>query len=433
MTTDQELAFTPAWKLRDMMASKQVSPVELTELYLRRIEALDHNLNAYLTVTADEAMQDAKQAEAAIQSGQSLGPLHGIPISIKDLNLTKGVRTTRGSLLFKDFVPQNDEPVVRRIKEAGAIILGKTNTPEFGASATTENRLGEPCRNPWDTKRTSGRFQRRRRRRPCRRLAPPGPGQRRWGINPHSLQSLRYLWNKAHAGLGVSRPYKGPGGWGQFSQNGPMTRTVRDTALLLQVMAGPDPEDAIALQEEPPDFSAKLDKGVAGLRIGWSPDMGSLPVDPEVRRITEEAAHVFEELGATVEEADVPIDHDNLRKIFMIIWLSDYAAVNAEILETRADEYTGQLREMLEEAVTWPAFKLASALHGLEWHRYQMNNIVTQYDLLLTPTLATAAFPVEQRPTVIDGREVGAFWGFTSAHIPHKHERTHRFQRSLRL
>ena len=417
MTTDQELAFTPAWELRGMMASKQVSPVELTELYLRRIEALDHNLNAYLTVTAEEALRDAREAEAAIQSGQPLGPLHGIPISIKDLNLTKGVRTTRGSLLFKDFVPQTDEPVVRRIKEAGAIILGKTNTPEFGASATTENRLGEPCRNPWDTKRTSGGSSGGAGAGLAAGLHPLAQGSDGGGSIriPSSLCGTFGI--KPTQGR-VARPYKGPGGWGQFSQNGPMTRTVRDTALLLQVMAGPDPEDAIALQEEPPDFSANLGKGVAGLRIGWSPDMGSLAVDPEVRRITEEAAHVFEDLGATVQQADVPVDHDNLRNIFMIIWLSDYAAVNTELLETRGDEYTDQLREMLKEAVTWPASRLASALHGLEWHRYQMNNIVTQYDLLLTPTLATAAFPVEERPTVIDGKEVGAFWGFTPLTFP---------------
>ena len=151
MASERDLAFTPAWKLIELIQKKEVSSVELTKLYLKRIEDLDSQLNAYLTVTADQALKDAEAADSAIQNGTATGALTGIPISIKDLNLTKGVRTTRGSCLYKDFIPHTDEPVVRKIKESGAIILGKTNTPEFGAYATTENRLGDPCVNPWNT------------------------------------------------------------------------------------------------------------------------------------------------------------------------------------------------------------------------------------------------------------------------------------------
>ncbi|MFH1141617.1 MAG: amidase, partial [Chloroflexota bacterium] len=154
--TDQELAFTPAWRLRELIVSKHISPVELTELFLDRIQELAPGLNAYITVAAEQALANARRAEAEVMPGARLGPLHGIPIAIKDLTSTRGIRTTRGSLIFKDFVPDVDEIVVARVRRAGAIILGKTNTPEFGISATTENLLGDACRNPWDPERTSG-------------------------------------------------------------------------------------------------------------------------------------------------------------------------------------------------------------------------------------------------------------------------------------
>ena len=154
--TDESLAFTPASELAALIADKQASPVELAALYFERIDRLDSQLNAYLTLCRDEAMAAAKSAESAVMRGDSLCPLHGVPISVKDLELTKGIRTTSGSLPFKDRIPDEDSIVVERVKAAGAIILGKTNTPEFGHRGTTENLLGEPCRNPWNTERTPG-------------------------------------------------------------------------------------------------------------------------------------------------------------------------------------------------------------------------------------------------------------------------------------
>jgi Asp-tRNA(Asn)/Glu-tRNA(Gln) amidotransferase A subunit family amidase len=153
---DTELAFLPTCELREHIATKQVSPVEVTELYLRRIEALNPQLNAYLTVTADQALAAAREAESAILARKPLGPLHGVPISIKDLEVTKGVRSTMGSLIFKETIPEMDSIVVERVYQAGAIMLGKTNSPEFGLRGTNENRLGDACRNPWNRERTTG-------------------------------------------------------------------------------------------------------------------------------------------------------------------------------------------------------------------------------------------------------------------------------------
>ncbi len=415
--TDRDLAFTSAWKLRDLIQSRQLSPVDLTELFLRRIDEFNPRLNAYITVAADQALADARRAEAAVRSGDALGPLHGIPIAIKDLNATGGLRTTRGSRVYADFVPDTDEPVVARIRRAGAVILGKTNTPEFGHSATTENLLGDHGRNPWDTARTSGGSSGGAGAGLAAGMHPLAQGSDGGGSIRIPSSMCGVFGIKPTQGR-VPRPYAGPGGWGQFSQNGPMAHTVRDAAMLLQVMAGPDPGDPTAIQPPPPDFSARLEEGVRGMRLGWSPGLGSLPVDPEVRRVTSEAARVFEELGASVEEAEVDLDHDHIRKVFSTIWLSDYAANFGGLLETRSDDLSPFFRELIEEAVTWPVSRLALALRELEWHRARMDDLVCRYDLLLTPTLATSAFPVGERPEVIDGQEVDPIWGFTPFSFP---------------
>ena len=153
---DNDLLYTPVWRLRQLLESREVSSLELTETYLRRIEQLNPKLNAYLTVTGDEARAAAQDADKRIQTGEASRLLLGIPISIKDLEATRGIRTTMGSLVFKDTVPDVDSVVAERVKASGAVLLGKTNTPEFGLQGTTENRLGEPCRNPWNTERTPG-------------------------------------------------------------------------------------------------------------------------------------------------------------------------------------------------------------------------------------------------------------------------------------
>ena len=152
---DKELAFTPAWRLKEMLDSRELSPVELTEVYLRRIEALDGQLHSYLTVSGDEARASAKEAEDKIARGET-GALLGLPVAIKDLEVTKGIRSTMGSYVFRDTIPDQDSALVERVRNAGGVILGKTNTPEFGSAGITENKLGPPCRNPWDTDRTPG-------------------------------------------------------------------------------------------------------------------------------------------------------------------------------------------------------------------------------------------------------------------------------------
>ena len=410
MPTD-DLAFTPAWQLRDWIAAGQISPVELVELYLRRIEALDPRLNAYLTVCADESLAEARRAQEAVAQGRPLGPLHGLPVPIKDLNQTRGVRTTHGSLLFKDFVPTTDEPMVERVRAAGAIILGKTNTPEFGHRGTTENLLGDACRNPWDPVRTSGGSSGGAAVAVASGLCALAQGSDGGGSirTPASFCGIYGI--KPSQGR-VPRPYRNAGGWSILAQSGPLSRTVRDAALLLQVMSGPHADDPMAIPDPPPDFEGSLPGGVAGLRMAWSGNLGANPVDPQVREAAYQGARLFADLGAEVEEPDIPMDHDLVRETFKTLFLSDYDAALGRVLDTNPDLLMPSLRAWLEEARGWPVGRLARALRDLEWHRARMGQLFQRYDLLLTPTNAVTAFPVEQWPETIDGVGVDGLWAF---------------------
>ncbi|MFQ5879992.1 MAG: amidase, partial [Dehalococcoidia bacterium] len=401
-----DLTFAPAWQLRDLIRRRELSPVEITEHYLRRIEPLNPRLNAYLTVYGDEAVAAARAAEQAVMDGRHLRPLHGVPIAVKDLNPTKGIRTTRGSLVYKDWVPEEDDIVVERVRGAGAVILGKTNTPEFGARGTTENRLGDACRNPWNLERTAGGSSGGAGAALAAGLCPLATGSDAGG-SIRIPGSFCGVYGIRPSQGRVPRPYSTPGGWGAFAQNGPMSHTVRDSAILLQVMAGPDARDPTCLQEALPSFeAAALDGGVRGLRMSWSADLGYAAVDPEVRQVAEAAASVLAELGASVEAAAPPIDGDKALDIFNTMWRADQAAEFGPLYETSADLLSHYFLQALEQAVQWKAGKLAQALRDREWHRARLDEFFQRYDLLLTPTMAVTAFPIEEFPKEIDGRPV---------------------------
>ena len=414
---DEKLAFAPASELRDLIASKQVSPVEVTELYFDRIERLDSQLNSYVTLTRDEAIQTARAAEDAVVRGEALGPLHGLPISIKDLEMTKGIRTTGGSLAFKERVPDEDSIVVERVRKAGAVILGKTNTPEFGLLGETRNRLGDHCRNPWNTERTAGGSSGGAGAAVVAGLCSlatgsDGGGSIRipcsfcgvYGIKPTQGRVPRYS--------GAAAPVIA----NQLSQPGPMTRTVRDSAMLLQALAGYDPRDPTSLREKPPDFLAALDQDIRGLRIAWSPDYGYAAVDPEVVEVTSNAAHVFEELGCSVEESDLTL-HSPFDAFWTIFSANAYASFGA-LLENQADQLTDYVRQCIEHGAMVSGADYAKALGYVDRLKSQMADLFEDYDLLLSPTMAVPAFPVGQSPTKIGGKEIQPFWGFLPFTFP---------------
>jgi Asp-tRNA(Asn)/Glu-tRNA(Gln) amidotransferase A subunit family amidase len=413
---DSELCFAPATELIKKIAAKEVSIVELTEMFYQRIEEFNPKLNAYLALCPDQSLAEARQAQEVVQKGEPLGPLHGIPISVKDLELTRGIPTTLGSVVFRDRVPDFDSVVVERVRQAGAIILGKTNTPEFGQSGTTENKLGDACRNPWNLERTPGGSS-------GGAAAALASGLCALATGSDGGGSIRIP--ASFSGVFGIKPSQGRvpryGGYGRpsanhFSQSGPMSRTVADTALLLQVLAGPDPRDPISMRETPPNFTANLDGGVRGWRIAWSADLGYAGVDPEVVQITEKAARVFEELDAVVEDAGLVLE-DPFPAFFDVFTTATYTSYG-HLLKEQRDDLTSYVRGSLEHAAALTAADLSRALLRVDQLRRQMEVFFDKYDLLLTPTMAVPAFPVGHRPTIISGKEVDPFWGYLPFTFP---------------
>ena len=413
-----DIAFAPAWKVRDMVAAKEVSPRELVDVFLERIESLDPKLNSYLTVTAELARESAAEAEGAVMRGEELGALHGVPISIKDLELSKGIRSTMGCYVFRDHVPDEDSVVMERVKNAGAIILGKTNTPEFGQSGTTENLLGDACRNPWNTERTSGGSSGGAGAALIAGLCSlatgsDGGGSIRipasfcgvYGIKPTQLRVPRY------GSVG-----RGPATANLFSQSGPMSRTVKDSALLLQVLSGHDARDPMSLKAPVPDFMSGLNDGVKGLKIGWTADYGYAPVDPEVLRITEAAARNFEAMGASVEEVDVGLQNP-FRAFWTMFSTAAYSSYG-HLLNHDAADLTTYGRYSLEQGRGATGAAVAQALHVVNMVKLRFEELLEEYDLLMSPTMPTVAFPVGQPPKEVDGKGLPPHLGYIPFTFP---------------
>ena len=411
---DESLAFAPAYEQAALIAGKRVSPVELAAMYFERIERLDGQLNAYLTLTRDEAMAAARAAEDAVMRGDELGPLHGVPISVKDLQMTKGVRTTMGSLAYKDQVPDADSAVVERVKAAGAVTLGKTNTPEFGLLGANENRLGEECRNPWDTARTSGASSGGAGAAVAAGLCALGTGGDGGGSIriPASfcgIYGIKSTQGRVSSFSGVA-PAAPTGNL--LSQQGPMSRNVRDSAILLQAMAGYDGRDVSSLRAPVPDFVGALDRDISGLRIAWSADYGYAGVDPEVIEISAAAARVFEGLGCSVDESGLALE--SAFETWWPLFSANIAATQGHLLDDPADPLTWYGRMAIEDGARLSAADYARALGGRDRMISQFADVFDDCDLLLSPTMATTAFPVGEYPEEVAGKRNATRrgWGF---------------------
>ena len=411
---DENLAFAPAYEQAELIANKQVSPVELAAMYFERIERLDSRLNAYLTLTRDEAMAAARAAEDAVMRGDALAPLHGVPISIKDLQMTKGVRTTMGSLAYKDQIPDADSAVVERVRASGAVMLGKTNTPEFGLLGANENRLGEECRNPWDTARTSGASSGGAGAAVAAGLCALGTGGDGGGSIriPASfcgIYGIKPTQGRVSSFSGVA-PAAPTGNL--LSQQGPMSRTVRDSAILLQALAGYDARDVSSLRARVPDFVGALDRDISGLRIAWSADYGYAGVDPEVIEISAAAARVFEGLGCSVDESGLALEE--AFETWWVFFSANVAATQGHLLDDAADPLSWYGRMAIEDGARTSAADFARALGGRDRMINQFADVFDDYDLLLSPTMATAAFPVGEYPEEVAGKRNATRrgWGF---------------------
>ena len=403
----RELCFTPAHKLAGMIRNKQLSPVELMEATLKRIGEINPKLNAFLLVNEEGAIKAAREAEKALRTGVKLGPLHGLPVSIKDLVLTSGIRTTQGSLVYKDFIPSQEGTMVQRLKAAGAIIIGKTNAPEFGLACCTENRLIGACHNPWNTERNSGGSSGGAAAGTAAGISPLAQGSDGGGSTRIPASWCGVFGLKASYGR-VPKDVQ-PWGVSHISCLDPMTRNVRDAAMMLNVMAGPDGLDYSCIRTAPPDFFKAVGGRLGKLRIAWSPDLRyEVRVDPEVKSAVEAAVRVFAEMGHDVEEA-AP-DTGEAFYLWDVLIVSRFNVYLDFVLDKHADEIMDYTKLAMESARRLSGVEVAQAWAQLERIRGTMLDFFAKYDLLLTPTTAVTAPPVGKRAR---GRGLGFIdWDF---------------------
>ncbi len=390
-----ELAWLSAVELRDAYRARRLSPVEVTERVLEQIDRLEGHVNAFVTVTADLARDAARAAERAYRDGGDAPALCGIPVSVKDVVPTAGIRTTMGSRLFADWVPDFDAPLVERLRGGGAVLLGKTTVPEFGWKGDSGNPVNGPARNPFDRARTAGGSSGGAAAAVATGMGPLAQGGDGAGSIriPASLCGVVGL-KPSHGRL----PYAPAGALARLVSEGPIARTVRDAALLLDTLAGPDPRDRLSLAAERTPFADACDRGLRGLRIAWSPDLGHARVDPAVARVAAEAVRVLEALGAAVEPVDPAFGdpHDDLELLFA----TAYAGMD---LDGYGPDYRGDpagarglldpgLRALVERGERHSAAELAAAHLRRGRLCERVRRFMRPYDLLATPTLPTTAF-----------------------------------------
>ena len=398
---DNEICWMSAVELAAAIRARRLSPVEVTRAVLARIEAVNPTLNAYCTVVPERALAQARAAEAAVGRGGELGTLHGVPLSFKDLTATAGIRTTMGSRIFENWVPDVDALVVERTQRAGGVVLGKTNTPEFGCKGVTDNPVFGHTRNPWNRDLIAGGSSGGAAAAVAAGLGPLAEGSDLAGSIriPASVCGVVGL----KPSLGRVPRWPALNGWTGFSHVGPIARTVADAALALSVWAGPDDRDPSSLPATGEDFARAIDGGAQGLRVAWSPDLGGAPVDPEVRRITEAAAKAFVDLGCRVEEAHPALG--DVLTLFMDLTAPMRAAAMAPYLPQWREQLDPMLRLRLDRAESMSAVEWERATHRRTTLWQHVRQFFERYDVLLTPTTSVPAFPIGQAfPAAIDGR-----------------------------
>ncbi len=403
---DAGICGLPATQMAAMLADGEISARELLAAHLDRIEQVNPTLNAIVTFTPELATERAAAADEAHARGESLGLLHGLPVAHKDLALTAGVRTTMGSPLFADFVPDIDALVVERQRRAGAVMVGKTNTPEFGAGSHTFNPVFGITRNPYDVGKTCGGSSGGAAVALAARMLPLCDGSDLGGSlrNPAALCNI--------VGFRPS-PGRVPSttamdAWFPLAVEGPMGRTVGDVAFFLQALAGPDDRSPVSNQESPDVFAGSLERDLRGVRVAWSPDAGGLPVDPAVRAATASVPDVLADLGCEVVEAWP--DLSDAPEIFQ--------ARRAWVMAVGFGQLLEQHRDQFKETLAWNIQK------GLEMSIHEYTDVARRhtqlfarmdgfmspdgdgFDFLACPTTQVPPFDVEvEYPTEIDGVE----------------------------
>ena len=422
MTSD--ITFASAATLARRIREGELSPVEVVEAYLSRIEARNEVTNAYVHVATDRARERAREAEAAVERGDDLGPLHGVPVAIKDLRNVEGMPTTRGAVPYEDDVAEANDVVVDRLLGAGAIILGKTNTPEHGYKSTTDNELFGPTGTPFDPAHVAGGSSGGSGAAVADGLAVFAQGSDAGGSIriPSSCCGL-YGFKPSFGRV----PYDSrPDAFGHrtpFTFLGPMTRTVADAALAMDVMAGPDDSDPFSLPDDGAAWLDAVDREVDNLSAAYSPGLDLFPVDPAVQETVEAAADALAEAGVSVERTD--LDHDlsfeELQEAFRTMYTTGFAVLAERVeadtgfdyLDADRDHASPGLPRMMELGgeIDATTFIRANEVRT-RWYD-AVQELLCDYDLLLTPTLSVTppAISDEQVPEV-DGQKIDPYTGW---------------------
>jgi aspartyl-tRNA(Asn)/glutamyl-tRNA(Gln) amidotransferase subunit A len=396
--------------------SKKVSAVEVIDAVLARMDKLEPILHAFCTPTPKLARETAMKIDQDITAGKPVGPLAGVPVGIKDLVCTKGIKTVSGSLAYADFVPDEDDVVVERLKSAGAVILGKTNVPEFGYSGVGHNPVFPTTRNPWNTDLTPGGSSAGSGAAVASGMGPfaigsDGGGSIRIPSCFSGLYGMKASMGRVPLYPGVKdERYPGVSSWEALEHIGPMSRTVADSALMLSVIAGPDDRDNRTLPIEAGfDWMKSLQGDLKGLKVAYTLDWGGYAaVDPRVRKIVTDAVKVFErDLGCIVEEANPGWDNPYSGFWGMVVRETDLKGMRA-MARQLGDKMTPHLKEVV--MTDWTAEQLTDAVVVRKHVNNKMWRFMRKYDLLLTPTLCVPPFEIGiQGPTAIDGKSVDQF------------------------
>lgn len=388
--TDQ-LCFQTAHHMLDLIQRRELSVSELLKIHLEQIERVNRSINAIPTLDIEAGVAQAAAADQRLANGGEMRPLEGLPIAVKDLSPTKGMRTTMGSPIYADFVPEIDALFVQRMRAAGAIIIGKTNVPEFGAGSHTYNPVFGPTRNPYDTGKTAGGSSGGGAAALASGMIPLADGSDLGGSvrNPPNFNNVVGL--RPSPGRIPRVPNLNP--WSTMPVIGPMARNVADVALLLSVLAGPDPRDPISITEDPARFKGPLARDPAGIRIAWSRNLDLFPVQSAVTAVLEKAVTVFADLGCVVSE-----DHPDLTgaaDIFQTLRAHSFALLLQNDLQNHRDKLKDTVIWNVEKGLAQSGLEVAKAQMGRGALFQKMNTFFERYDFLVMPVSQVVPFPIE--------------------------------------
>ncbi len=394
------LYFTSAVQMAQLMRAKKLSAREALSEHLKQIHRVNPMVNAIVTLVAEPAAEAAARADEMQARGEQLGPLHGLPVAHKDLFETRGIRTTYGSPLFKDYVPREDDIVVERMRRAGAIIVGKTNTPEFGAGSQTFNTVFGATLNPYDLSKTCGGSSGGSAVALACGMAPLGTGSDTGG----SLRNPGAFCNVVGFRPSIGRVPNPKAGiaWSTLSTSGCLARSVGDLAFALSTIAGPDPDTPLSINEPGEFFAQPLGRSFKGVRVAWFKDLGGVPFDHRVRVVVDGHRALFESLGCIVEEDEPDFSPAEISFRILRAWVA--AANYGKMLQHHPDAFKNTLKEEIQMGMKLTGQDIASAevAHSILWRCFQA--FLDKYEYFILPTTQLPPFDVNiPYPTEIAG------------------------------